>query len=131
MRLHSPRLRSPLLHEVGGGGNFDGPGQHVGRIGAMLFVQRERRRQMAGHRPKEQPGKDIVVLGSGELIQSLLRADLVDEYVLLIHPLVLGSGRRMYREGSPYSALRLVDATATTTGVVIATYHRSESGTSR
>ena len=60
---------------------------------------------------KEQPGKDIVVLGSGELIQSLLRANLVDEYVLLIHPLVLGSGRRMFREGSPFSALRLVDAT--------------------
>ena len=80
---------------------------------------------------KEQLGKDIVVLGSGELCQSLLRADLVDQYVLLIHPLVLGSGRRMFQEGSPYSALRLVDATATTTGVVIATYHSSEEGTSR
>ena len=43
---------------------------------------------------KEQPGGDLVVLGSGELVESLMRADLVDEYVLLIHPLVLGSGRR-------------------------------------
>jgi dihydrofolate reductase len=44
---------------------------------------------------KQQPGKDIVVLGSGELVQSLMRANLVDTYVLLIHPLVLGSGRRL------------------------------------
>ncbi len=44
-------------------------------------------------RLKEQPGKDLVVLGSGELVQSLMRRHLVDEYVLLIHPLVLGSGR--------------------------------------
>jgi dihydrofolate reductase len=80
---------------------------------------------------KEQPGKDIVVLGSGGLIQSLLPANLVDEYVLLIHPLVLGSGRRMFREGSPFAALRLVDATATTTGVLIATYRGPKGGTSR
>ena len=43
---------------------------------------------------KERPGKDVVVLGSGELVQSLMQLDLVDEYVLLIHPLILWSGRR-------------------------------------
>ena len=48
---------------------------------------------------KQQPGKDLVVLGSGELVQSLMRHDLVDEYVLLIHPLVLGSGRRLFPDG--------------------------------
>jgi dihydrofolate reductase len=76
-------------------------------------------------RLKQQPGKDIVVLGSGELVQSLRRRDLVDEYVLLIHPLVLGSGRRLFPDGSAFAALRLLDTKTTTTGVVIATYQRA------
>ena len=73
-------------------------------------------------RLKEEPGKDLVVLGSGELVQSLMRRNLVDEYVLLIHPLVLGSGRRLFADGGAFAALRLVDTKTTTTGVVIATY---------
>src|SRR5229473_5403808 len=73
-------------------------------------------------RLKEQPGKDIVVLGSGELLQSLMRRKLIDEYVLQIHPLVLGSGRRLFTDGGMYGALRLVDSKTTTTGVLIATY---------
>ena len=73
-------------------------------------------------RLKEEPGKDLVVLGSGELAQSLMRANLIDEYVLLIHPLVLGSGRRLFPDGGTFAALRLVDTKTTTTGVVIATY---------
>ncbi len=75
---------------------------------------------------KEQPGGDLVVLGSGELVASLMRHDLVDEYVLLIHPLVLGSGRRLFPEGGSPAALRLVDTKTTTTGVVIATYRPAE-----
>jgi len=75
-------------------------------------------------RLKEQPGieKDLVVLGSGVLVQSLMRRNLVDEYVLWIHPLVLGSGRRLFTARGASAALRLVDAKTTTTGVVIATY---------
>jgi dihydrofolate reductase len=75
---------------------------------------------------KEQPGKDLVVLGSGELVQSLMEHDLVDEYVLLIHPLVLGSGRRLFTDGGASAALRLVDTKTTTTGVLIATYQPAE-----
>jgi dihydrofolate reductase len=75
---------------------------------------------------REQPGKDIGVLGSGDLIQSLMRHNLVDRYVLLIHPLVLGSGRRLFPDGSPLATLRLVDSVTTTTGVVIATYQPAE-----
>jgi dihydrofolate reductase len=71
---------------------------------------------------KEQPGKDLVVLGSGELVQSLMRRRLIDEYVLLIHPLILGSGRRLFTDGGSSAELRLVDTKTTTTGVVIATY---------
>jgi dihydrofolate reductase len=74
---------------------------------------------------KQQPGKDLVVLGSGELSRSLMRRDLVDRYVLLIYPLVLGSGRRLFADGGAFAALRLVHARTTTTGVVIATYEPS------
>ncbi len=77
-------------------------------------------------RLKEEPGKDLVVMGSGELVQSLMRHNLVDEYVLLIHPLVLGSGRRLFADGGAFAALRLVDTKTTTTGVVIATYQPAE-----
>jgi len=70
---------------------------------------------------KEEPGKDIVVLGSGQLIESLRRSNLIDQYVLLIHPLVLGSGRRLFNDGSG-AHLRLTDMKTTTKGVVIATY---------
>jgi dihydrofolate reductase len=71
---------------------------------------------------KRDPETDLVILGSGELVQSLMRHDLIDEYVLLVHPLVLGTGRRLFPDGGPPASLRLVSAVATTTGVVIATY---------
>jgi dihydrofolate reductase len=76
-------------------------------------------------RLKEQPGKDLVILGSGVLVHSLMRRNLVDEYVLQIHPLVLGSGRRLFSD-SPFVTLRLVDTRTTTTGVVIATYQPAQ-----
>jgi dihydrofolate reductase len=66
-------------------------------------------------------GEDLLVLGSGELVQSLRRRNLVDEYVLLIHPLVLGSGRRLFPDG-PAAELQLAKSVPTTTGVIIATY---------
>jgi dihydrofolate reductase len=71
---------------------------------------------------REQPGKDLNVMGSGELIQTLMRRGLIDEYLLLIHPLVLGAGRRLFADGGPPASLRLVDSTVSTTGVLIATY---------
>ena len=78
---------------------------------------------------KAQPGKDFLVMGSGELVQTLMQHNLVDEYVLLIHPLVLGTGRRLFRDGSAYSTLQLVDTKTTPTGVVIATYQPAEKTT--
>jgi dihydrofolate reductase len=71
---------------------------------------------------KSESGPDIAILGSGELIQSLRRRNLIDEYVLLIHPLLLGSGRRLFPDGGPSSELRLASSVITSTGVVIATY---------
>jgi dihydrofolate reductase len=71
---------------------------------------------------KQREEKDIVVLGSGELLQSLMARDLIDEYLLMIHPVVLGSGRRMFRDGGPPLTLKLADSVITTKGVVMATY---------
>ncbi|TMK49147.1 MAG: dihydrofolate reductase [Actinobacteria bacterium] len=71
---------------------------------------------------KQRSGPDLGILGSGELIQSLRRRNLIDEYVLLIHPLVLGRGRRLFPEGASPADLRLVNSVTTTTGVIIATY---------
>jgi dihydrofolate reductase len=72
---------------------------------------------------KRQVDKDLVILGSGELVRSLVGHNLIDEYVLLFHPLLLGSGRRLFADGGSYAALRLAGSKTTTTGVVIATYH--------
>jgi dihydrofolate reductase len=71
---------------------------------------------------KKQPGLDLAVIGSGELVQSLARRGLVDRYTLLIHPLVLGTGRRLFPDGVTPAHLRLVDAVPTGTGVIIASY---------
>ena len=72
---------------------------------------------------KRELEKDVLILGSGELVRSLMRDNVVDEWVLLIHPLVLGSGRRLFASDSPYTALSLVKSTATQNGVLVATYH--------
>lgn len=71
---------------------------------------------------KRQPGPDLAVIGSGELARSLARRGLVDEYVLLIHPLVFGSGQCLFDEGAPPARLRLISSVSTGTGVIIATY---------
>jgi dihydrofolate reductase len=69
-------------------------------------------------------GRDLVVLGSGELVRALAAHDLVDEYLLLVHPLVLGAGRRLFPDRGPRLELRLVDSATTTTGVTVATFAR-------
>jgi dihydrofolate reductase len=71
---------------------------------------------------RQQPGKDLNLIGSGELVQTLMRYNLIDEFLLLIHPLVLGAGRRLFGDGGPPASLRFVDSTVSSTGVVIATY---------
>jgi dihydrofolate reductase len=65
-------------------------------------------------------------MGSGVLIQSLMPHGLIDEYVLLIHPLVLGSGHKLFQDGSPLTTHQPVDSVATTKGTVIATYQLAE-----
>jgi dihydrofolate reductase len=70
---------------------------------------------------KEGEGGNIVVLGSGGLVQTLYENDLADEYALMIHPIVLGSGKKLFRE-VPRKPLKLADSVTTSTGVLMATY---------
>ncbi len=71
---------------------------------------------------KREDGPELQVHGSGNLIQTLLRHNLVDTYRLWVFPLVLGSGKRLFAEGTVPAGLRLVDSTVSTTGVIISTY---------
>jgi len=71
---------------------------------------------------KEQPGDELQVHGSGGLAQTLIDHDLIDEYRLLVFPVHLGSGKKLFRDGAKAAALRLISATTTGTGVVLATY---------
>lgn len=76
-------------------------------------------------RLKEQQGGNISVLGSGELVQTLLRHDLVDELVLMVSPVVVGSGKRLFRDGLSPTPLRLLDSRSTAGGVLTLTYGRT------
>jgi dihydrofolate reductase len=71
---------------------------------------------------KRQPGGDLLVGGSGTLVRSLMEHDLVDEYRLLVHPIVLGAGKRLFADGMAQTVLDLVDARAFGSGVVALTY---------
>jgi dihydrofolate reductase len=71
-------------------------------------------------------GPDLTVLGSGDLVQTLMRHDLIDEYLLMMHPLVIGSGRRLFPDGGVPAGLRLAGATTTGTGVIVANYARED-----
>lgn len=75
---------------------------------------------------KQQPGKPLVLVGSGQLAQSLQDADLVDEYRLWLHPVVLGGGKRLFRDGGPPASFRLADSQTTSGGLVILTYQAQE-----
>lgn len=77
-------------------------------------------------RLKGETGKDLHVFGSGDLVQTLIESDLIDEYRLMIHPVVLGSGVRLFRDGTPRRPLDLVDTKASTTGVLITTYRPAD-----
>lgn len=75
--------------------------------------------------PGDSRGNDLQVWGSSELVQLLLRHDLVDELRLKIHPLVLGKGKKLFDDGAAPAAFTLVESTVTTTGVILANYKRA------
>jgi dihydrofolate reductase len=71
---------------------------------------------------KQEDGPELQVHGSGNLIQTLMRHNLIDEYRLWVFPVLIGSGKRLFAEGTIPSGLKLVDSKVSTTGVVIGTY---------
>jgi len=73
-------------------------------------------------RLKRQPGKNIGITGSGTLVRSLLRDGLLDELNLLVHPIVVGSGKRLFEDGGSQVPLSLVDSKTFSTGVLSLTY---------
>jgi dihydrofolate reductase len=73
-------------------------------------------------RLKQLPGKNIGVTGSPSLVRSLLQNGLLDELTLMVHPVVVGRGKRLFNDGSDLKRLKLVDSQITSTGVAILTY---------
>jgi dihydrofolate reductase len=71
---------------------------------------------------RRREGKDLVIMGSGKLTRSLVEAGLIDEFVLLIHPLILGKGRRLFPAEGPRVPLRLLACKTTDAGVIVASY---------
>jgi dihydrofolate reductase len=76
---------------------------------------------------KQQPGKDIGIVGSGALVRSLLRDGLLDQLTLMVHPIVVGRGKRLFEEGGDQKALELVDSKTFGTGVLYLTYQPAQS----
>lgn len=76
-------------------------------------------------RMKQEEGGEIQVSGSGELVQSLLEHDLIDEFRLMVFPVLVGSGKRLFADGTIPRGLRLVESHALNTGVTISVYERA------
>ncbi len=78
-------------------------------------------------RIKQQPGPDLNVWGSGNLIQTLIRHDLVDAFWLMIYPLTLGAGKRLFAESTPPMAFKVTESTVTPSGILVLNYERAGS----
>jgi dihydrofolate reductase len=75
---------------------------------------------------RQQPGRDILVNGSATLVRTLMEHDLVDEYRLMVFPIVLGSGKRLFAEGSKTTTLQIVDSKSVGSGVLILIYQPAQ-----
>ncbi len=71
---------------------------------------------------KQQPGQDILIQGSATLVKALMQADLIDEYKFMLHPVIVGSGKRFFTEGMSLNALKLVESQPISLGIVLLTY---------
>jgi dihydrofolate reductase len=71
---------------------------------------------------KGQSGNEIQIEGSGELVRSLMKAGLIDEYRLLVHPVVMGSGKRFFEENTPFTGLELTETRQIGKGVILLCY---------
>jgi dihydrofolate reductase len=71
---------------------------------------------------KQEPGQDILIYGSGKLVNSLIAHNVIDVYRLMVHPVVLGTGKPLFEDGPTITSLKLIDSKTTDTGVVMLTY---------
>ena len=71
---------------------------------------------------KQQPGQDILVAGSVELVHTLMQHDLIDEYRIMVHPVVVGSGKRLFKDETDTKVLKLVDTKTFSSGIVVLSY---------
>jgi dihydrofolate reductase len=71
---------------------------------------------------KQEPGQDILIYGSGKLVNSLMAHNVIDVYRLMVHPVVLGTGKPLFEDGATITSLKLIDSKTTDTGVVMLTY---------
>ncbi len=78
---------------------------------------------------RDQPGADLLIYGSGDLVDELTRLGLIDEYRLMVHPVIVGSGKRFLDQQQPTTKLLLVDSIITSTGVAVLTYTRAAEDT--
>jgi dihydrofolate reductase len=74
---------------------------------------------------KQQPGPDLHVWGSGNLIQTLMKHDLVDVFWLMIYPITLGSGKRLFTDGTIPAAFKVTESTVISNGVIVVNYERA------
>jgi len=75
---------------------------------------------------KQQPGQDILVFGSGELVQTLMQHDLIDEYRFMVYPVMLGSGRRLFGDEIGKKVLKLIETKTFSSGIVVLSYQPAE-----
>ncbi len=79
-------------------------------------------------RLKQQPGQDILLAGSGTLLRTLMQHDLIDEYRLMVHPVVLGSGKRLFQDANVKRVLRLAGIKTFSSGIIVLTYQSDRGG---
>ncbi len=75
---------------------------------------------------KQQPGQDILIAGSAMLVNALMQAGLIDEYRLMVHPIVVGGGKRLFQEGTTTQGLKLVDTKMFSSGIVVLNYQPAQ-----
>lgn len=71
---------------------------------------------------KQQPGKNILLAGSAQLAQTMTEHDLIDEYRLMVHPIVVGGGKRVFKDGEPLKKLDLIETRSFPSGIVVLHY---------
>ncbi|ENQ3111736.1 pyrimidine reductase [Bacillus anthracis] len=77
---------------------------------------------------KEQPGQNLLIYGSGDLTQTLMQHDLIDEYHFIVNPVIVGSGKRLFKDQNNTKALKLIETRTTSSGVVILSYQPEKKG---